>query len=54
LKKLLAGVSPAMVMALLAPFVALTGTAVATTSSPITDRQIANNSITGPTLRTDR
>jgi len=39
--------SPAMAVAMLALFVALTGTAVATTSALITGRQIANGSITG-------
>ena len=39
--------SPAMVVALLALFVALTGTAIATTSALITGREIANGSITG-------
>lgn len=36
-----------MIVAMLALFVALSGTAVATTSAVITGRQIANNSITG-------
>jgi hypothetical protein len=36
-----------MVVALIALFVSLTGTAVATTSALITGRQIANSSITG-------
>jgi hypothetical protein len=40
-------VSPAMVVAMLALFVALTGTAVATTSALITGKQIKNGSITG-------
>jgi hypothetical protein len=39
--------SPAMVVAMIALFVALTGTAVATTSALITGKQIKNNSITG-------
>ncbi len=39
--------SPAMVVAMLALFVALTGTAVATTSALITGKQIKNSSITG-------
>ena len=43
--------SPAMVVALLALFVALTGSAVATTSALITGRQIANSSITGLDVR---
>lgn len=43
----LAHQSPAMSVAMLALFVALSGTAVATTSAVITGRQIANNSITG-------
>jgi Collagen triple helix repeat (20 copies) len=50
LKKLLARLvrqSPAMIVAMLALFVALTGTAVATTSALITGKQIANSSITG-------
>jgi hypothetical protein len=49
-KKLLARfvrVSPAMVVATAALFVALTGTAVATTSALITGNQIKNASITG-------
>jgi hypothetical protein len=40
-------VSPALVIAMLALFVALTGTAVATTSALITGKQIKNSSITG-------
>jgi hypothetical protein len=40
-------VSPAMIVAMIALFVALSGTAVATTSALITGRQIQNNSITG-------
>ena len=50
LKKLLARVarqSPALIVAMLALFVALTGTAVATTSALIGSAQIRNNSITG-------
>jgi hypothetical protein len=50
LKKLLvrlARQSPAMIVAMLALFVALTGTAVATTSALIGSAQIKNNSITG-------
>jgi hypothetical protein len=50
LKKLLVRVarqSPAMIVAMLALFVALTGTAVATTSALIGSAQIKNNSITG-------
>ncbi len=39
--------SPAMIVAMFALFVALTGTAVATTSALITGNQIKNNSITG-------
>lgn len=39
--------SPAMVVAMVALFVALTGTAVATTSALVTGAQIKNNSITG-------
>jgi hypothetical protein len=40
-------VSPAMVVAMIALFVALSGTAVATTSALIGSAQIRNNSITG-------
>ena len=50
LKKVLVRVarqSPAMIVAMLALFVALTGTAVATTSALIGSAQIRNNSITG-------
>jgi hypothetical protein len=50
LKKLLARfarVSPAMIVAMIALFVALSGTAVATTSALIGSAQIRNNSITG-------
>ena len=50
MKKLLvrmARQSPAMIVAMLALFVALTGTAVATTSALIGSAQIRNNSITG-------
>ena len=50
LKKLLvrmARQSPALIVAMLALFVALTGTAVATTSALITGNQIRNSSITG-------
>jgi hypothetical protein len=50
LKKFLVRVarqSPAMIVAMLALFVALTGTAVATTSALIGSAQIRNNSITG-------
>jgi hypothetical protein len=50
LKKLLVRVarqSPALIVAMLALFVALTGTAVATTSALIGSAQIRNNSITG-------
>ena len=39
--------SPALIVAMLALFVALTGTAVATTSALIGSAQIRNNSITG-------
>lgn len=39
--------SPAMVVAMLALFVALTGTAVATTSALITGKSIKNGSVTG-------
>jgi hypothetical protein len=46
-KRVLRRLSPAMIVALIALFVALTGTAVATTSALITGRQIANGSITG-------
>ena len=54
MKKLLARLarqSPAMIVAMLALFVALTGTAVATTSALITGKQIANNSITGADVK---
>lgn len=54
MKKLLARlvkVSPAMVVAMLALFVALTGTAVATTSVLITGKQIRNGSITGADVK---
>jgi hypothetical protein len=47
MKRHLAKLSPAIVVASIALFVALTGTAVATTSALITGRQIANGSITG-------
>ena len=50
MKKLLVRVgrqSPALIVAMLALFVALTGTAVATTSALIGSAQIRNNSITG-------
>lgn len=43
--------SPAMVVAMLALFVALTGTAVATTSALITGAQIKNGSITGADIK---
>jgi hypothetical protein len=43
--------SPAMVVAMIALFVALTGTAVATTSALITGSQIRNNSITGADIK---
>jgi Collagen triple helix repeat (20 copies) len=43
--------SPAMVVAMLALFVALTGTAVATTSALITGNQIKNSSITGADVK---
>jgi hypothetical protein len=43
--------SPAMIVAMLALFVALTGTAVATTSAVITGKQIKNNSITGADVK---
>jgi hypothetical protein len=49
-KKLLTRVarqSPALIVAMLALFVALTGTAVATTSALITGKSIKNGSITG-------
>jgi hypothetical protein len=54
LKKLLARLvrqSPAMIVAMLALFVALTGTAVATTSALITGKQIKNSSITGADVK---
>ena len=50
MKKLLTRVarqSPALIVAMLALFVALTGTAVATTSALITGKSIKNGSITG-------
>ncbi len=47
LRKVLGRVSPAMAVAMLALFVALSGTAVATTSALITGNQIKNSSITG-------
>jgi hypothetical protein len=43
--------SPAVVLAMLALFVALTGTAVATTSALITGKQIKNSSITGADVK---
>lgn len=43
--------SPAMIVAMLALFVALTGTAVATTSALITGKQIKNSSITGADVK---
>jgi hypothetical protein len=43
--------SPALVVAMLALFVALTGTAVATTSALITGANIKNNSITGADVK---
>jgi hypothetical protein len=45
------GISPAMVVAMLALFAALTGTAVATTSALITGNQIKNSSITGADVK---
>ncbi len=47
LRNVLGRMSPAMAVAMLALFVALSGTAVATTSALITGRQIKNGSITG-------
>jgi Collagen triple helix repeat (20 copies) len=44
-------VSPAVVVAMLALFVALTGAAVATTSALITGKQIKDNSITGADVK---
>ncbi len=44
-------VSPALVVAMIALFVALTGTAVATTSALITGKQIKNSSITGADVK---
>jgi Collagen triple helix repeat (20 copies) len=44
-------VSPAMLVAMLALFASLTGTAVATTSALITGKQIRNNSITGADVK---
>ncbi len=43
--------SPALVVAMVALFVALTGTAVATTSALITGAQIKNSSITGADIK---
>lgn len=43
--------SPSMIVALLALFVAMTGTATATTAALITGKQIANGSITGADIR---
>lgn len=43
--------SPAMVVAMVALFAALSGTAVATTSALITGNQIKNNSITGADVK---
>jgi hypothetical protein len=43
--------SPALLVAMLALFVALTGTAVATTSALITGNQIKNSSITGADVK---
>jgi hypothetical protein len=43
-----------MMVAMLALFVALSGTAVATTSALITGNQIKNGSITGLDIRTSR
>ena len=43
--------SPAVVLAMVALFVALTGTAVATTSALITGKQIKNSSITGADVK---
>jgi hypothetical protein len=54
LKKVLARLvrqSPAMIVAMLALFIALTGTAVATTSALITGKQIKNSSITGADIK---
>ena len=54
MKKLLARLarqSPAMIVAMLALFVSLTGTAIATTSALITGAQIKNNSITGADVK---
>ena len=47
MRNVLGRISPAMAVAMLALFVALSGTAVATTSALITGRQIKNGSITG-------
>lgn len=47
MRNVLGRVSPAMAVAMLALFVALSGTAVATTSALISGRQIKNGSITG-------
>jgi hypothetical protein len=47
LRNVLGRMSPAMAVAMLALFIALSGTAVATTSALITGNQIKNGSITG-------
>jgi peptidoglycan/LPS O-acetylase OafA/YrhL len=44
-------ISPAMVVAMLALFAALTGTAVATSSTLITGKQIKDSSITGADVK---
>jgi hypothetical protein len=54
LKKLLARLvrqSPAMIVALLALFVAMGGTAIAASSALVTGKQIANSSITGADVK---
>ena len=51
MKKALGRMSPAMVIAMVALFVALSGTAVATTSALITGAQIKNSSITGADVK---
>lgn len=51
LKKLIARLSPSMVVSMLALFVAMSGTAIAAGNALITGRQIANNSITGADVK---
>ena len=51
MKNVLRRISPAMIIAMVALFVALSGTAVATTSALITGKQIKNSSITGADVK---